>query len=66
MNRTHGYALLGLALVTGLTFHTVLLPLKPLVAQDAPLAAAVSQKQIFASGKDVVWIANGYLGSSGY
>jgi hypothetical protein len=66
MNRKHLYALLGLALVTGLTFHRVLLPPVPLVAQDAPLAAAVTLKQVITSGKDVVWIANGYLGSSGY
>jgi len=66
MNRTHVYALLGLALVTGLTFHAVLLPLKPLVAQDAPLAASAAYKQVIASGKDVVWIANGYLGNGGY
>jgi len=66
MNRSHWLALVGLAGLTLVTFHTVLLPPKPLVAQDAPLTSYAITKQTVAAGKRVVWNANGYLGTGGY
>ena len=59
----HTIAVAGLALVTLIVFHSVLLPPKPVVASDAPLASQMAYRRN--PGRTVQWSANGYLGRGG-
>jgi len=58
-------AIVGLAVIIVITFHSVLLPPKPVVANDAPLTTHYLNARGTYEGKDSVWRANGYLGKNG-
>ena len=61
----HLWAIAGLALIVIVIFHNVLLPPKPLMAQDSGLVNEVVKRQRSATGKDVFWNTSGYLGNGG-
>lgn len=63
--KQHYYAILGLALVTAITFFSVLLPPKAVVANDSPLSSVMSRKKMIDEERLVNWKANGYLGMGG-
>lgn len=63
--RPHLMAIAGLAVIIIITFHSVLLSPKPVVANDAPLTTHYLNASGVYEGKDSVWRANGYLGKTG-
>jgi len=65
MKSPHLLALLGLAFVVIATFHSVLLPPKPLMASDSPTASVALGRQRLLEGQKIVWNTDGYLGRGG-
>ncbi len=63
--KKHYYAILGLALVTAVTFFSVLLPPKAVVANDSPLSSIIIRQKMLNENQLVTWNANGYLGIGG-
>jgi len=63
--KNHLIAIAGLALIVIVVFYNVLLPPKPLLAQDSSLVSEVISRQRNASGKDIYWNTTGYLGNGG-
>ncbi len=63
--KNHLIAIAGLALIVIVIFHNVLLPLKPLMAQDSGLVNEFVSRQRAQSGKNVFWNTSGYLGNGG-
>ncbi|NLF39607.1 hypothetical protein GX586_09195, partial [bacterium] len=63
--RNHWLAVAGIALATIVTFHSVLLPPRPVVANDSPTANVMVGRQWWESGRSVLWLTDGYLGRNG-
>ncbi len=63
--KNHLIAIAGLALIVIVIFHNVLLPPKPLMAQDSGLVNEFVSRQRAESGNDVFWNTSGYLGNGG-
>ena len=63
--KPHIWAVAGILFVVILIFHSVLLPPKPLLAQDAPLVSEKLNRQRASSGDNVYWNTVGYLGIGG-
>ncbi|MCX7847972.1 MAG: hypothetical protein N2595_08095 [bacterium] len=63
--RRHLWALVGIAGVVVIVFHSVLLPPKAVVANDSPLASIARAQRWWREGRRVVWLNDGYLGRSG-
>jgi len=63
--KPHLFAIAGLALIVVVIFYNVLLPPKPLMAQDSGLVNEFVSRQRAQSGKDVYWNTTGYLGNGG-
>ena len=61
--RKHLLSILGLLVVTAAVFHNVLLPPKPVVANDSPYHQIVRKAQIAAKPSGVMWSEDGYLGN---
>ena len=63
--KPHLLSIAAILFVVILIFHSVLLPPKPLLAQDAPLVSQVLARQKAASGDNLYWNTAGYLGTGG-
>lgn len=61
----HLWALAGITFVVLLTFHSVLLPPKAVVANDSPLGNIARGQRWWQEGRRVLWLHDGYLGRSG-
>lgn len=63
--REHVWAIVGLAVVVVITYHSVLLPLRAVLASDSPLGSIARAQEWWREGRRVVWLNDGYLGRSG-
>jgi len=63
--REHGWAVAGLVLVVLVTFHSVLLPPRAVVANDSPLASIARTQRWYEEGRRILWLNDGYLGRKG-
>ena len=61
----HLYPILGLAIVTAITFHAVLLSPHPVIANDSPTANIMIGQRWASEGRTVLWLTDGYLGRNG-
>ncbi len=61
----HGWALAGLVLVVLVTFQSVLLPPRAVIANDSPLGSIARGQRWWQEGRRALWLNDGYLGRNG-